>query len=153
MRNTICSIIVHMKKYNRAIFILSIIGIVIAVYVLQSFLRQTSIVCLNSGCEVVRKSSYSYIFGIPVPTFGLVGYSLLLILSILKTMSSKKWIVTGMLGIASCGVLFVSWFTYTELFIIKAICTWCAVSAINMVVLWILTCKTYFTKGLYAHNE
>lgn len=142
-----------MKKYNRAIFIFSIIGIVIAVYVLQSFLRQTSIVCLNSGCEVVRKSSYSYIFGIPVPAFGLVGYSLLLILSILKTMSSKKWIVTGMLGIASGGVLFVSWFTYTELFIIKAICTWCAVSAVNMVVLWILTCKTYFTKGLYAHNE
>ena len=31
--------------YNRIIFALSLIGVVIAIYVTQSFVRQTSIVC------------------------------------------------------------------------------------------------------------
>ena len=44
---------------------------------------------------------------------------------------------------ATFGVLFVSWFTYTELFVIKAICTWCAVSAVNMVIIFILALKSY----------
>lgn len=120
---------------NRMIFILSLLGIAIAAYVTQSFLRQAPIVCINTGCEIVRKSPYSNLFGIPVPGYGLVGYSILALLSFLRTTSKKltnqllPWIV----GIATGGVAFVGWFTYTELFIIRGVCTWCAVSAVNMV--------------------
>lgn len=124
---------------NRTIFILSLAGFFMAIYVLQSFLRQTSIVCISSGCEVVRKSLYSYPFGIPVPAFGLVGYALLALLSFLRTTSTRKELLYAMLGIALFGVCFVTWFTLTELFLIKAICTWCAISAINMVIIFILT--------------
>ncbi|MBI3980781.1 vitamin K epoxide reductase family protein [Candidatus Microgenomates bacterium] len=135
---------------NRIIFFLSLIGIVLAVYVLQSFLRQTSIVCLNSGCELVRKSPASYLFGLlPVPAVGLVGYSLLAILSFLRSASTKYSVLflKIMLGIAIFGVLFVSWFTYTEIFIIKAICTWCAVSAVNMFVIFLLVGKSYLLES------
>lgn len=48
-----------------------------------------------------------------------------------------------MVGMGGFGVVFVSWFTYTELFIIKGICTWCAISAVNMVVIFILSLKSY----------
>lgn len=120
---------------NRIVFILSLIGIAIAIYVLQSFLRDAPIVCVNNGCEVVRKSPYSYLFGIPVPGYGLVGYSILATLAFLRTTSVplRKKLLPWIVGIASGGVAFVLWFTYTELFIIRGICTWCAVSAINMV--------------------
>lgn len=123
------------NRINRILFILSLLGAAIAIYVLQGFLRQAPIVCLNSGCEIVRKSPYSYLFGIPVPGFGLVGYSIIAILVFLRTTSTKMgnqllpWIV----GIASGGVAFVGWFTYMELFVIRGVCTWCAVSAVNMV--------------------
>ena len=127
------------NNYNRVIFILSIIGVIIAIYVFQSFVRQTSIVCVNSGCETVRKSPYSYIFGFPVPGVGLVGYSFLAILAFLRTMSADKRLLYGMLGISTFGVMFVGWFTFTEIFIIKAICTWCAISAVNMLVIFLLT--------------
>src|SRR3989338_1832961 len=129
---------------NRIIFFLSLICIVLAIYVLQSFLRQTSIVCLNSGCELVRKSPYSYLFGfLPVPAVGLVGYSLLAILAFLRSASTKYslFFLKIMLGIGLFGVFFVSWFTYTELFLIKAICTWCAVSAVNMFIIFSLVGK------------
>lgn len=129
--------------YNRIIFVLCVVGILIAIYVLQSFLRKTSIVCLTTGCELVRKSPASYIFGIPVPAFGLVGYSIMAVLSFLRTMSSDKRLLLGILGVAAFGIFFVSWFTYTEIFVIGAICTWCAISAMNMAVVFTLTLKSY----------
>lgn len=130
------------KTLNRVIFILSIIGVLIAIYVTQSFLRGASIVCVNQGCELVRKSAYSKLFGIPVPVFGLVGYFLLAILSFLRTTSSNANYLKAMLAISIFGVAFVTWFTYTELFIIKAICTWCAISAINMYLIFILILRS-----------
>jgi uncharacterized membrane protein len=133
-------------KLNRAIFILSLLGVVIAIYVLQSFLRQAPIVCLNSGCELVRKSPASYLFGIPVPAFGLIGYAFLALFAFLRTghypTRTKKMFLKIMVGIVTFGVLFVSWFTYTELFVIRAVCTWCAVSAVNMGILFILAVKS-----------
>ncbi|MBI3379691.1 vitamin K epoxide reductase family protein [Candidatus Gottesmanbacteria bacterium] len=131
------------KKYNRAIFILSIAGLIIAIYVLQSFLRKSSIVCLNSGCELIRKSPYSYIFGIPVPGFGLAGYFFIMVLSFLRTIYNDRRLIYGMLGISTFGLAFVSWFTYTEIFTIRAICTWCAVSAFNMAIIFLLSVRTF----------
>lgn len=123
------------NRTNRILFILSLLGVAIAIYVLQSFLRDAPIVCLNSGCEIVRKSPYSRLFGIPVPGYGLIGYTILAILAFLRTLSPKlnKQLLPWILGIATGGVAFVAWFTYTEFFIIRGICTWCAVSAVNMV--------------------
>jgi uncharacterized membrane protein len=137
----------NIRLINRVIFILSLLGVAVAVYVLQSFLRQSPIVCISTGCETVRKSPASYPFGIPVPAFGLVGYTLLALLTFLRTMKiqtrSSKLALKFMLGISTFGVLFVSWFTYTELFIIRGVCTWCAVSAINMVFIFLLTLRSY----------
>jgi uncharacterized membrane protein len=136
-------------KLNRAIFILSIIGTVVAVYVLQSFLRKTSIVCVNGGCEMVRKSPLSYIFGIPVPAFGLVGYSVMTVISFLRTIKDSIIYLRAILGIALFGICFTGWFTYTEIFLIKGICTWCALSAVNMWIIFFLAVGNYqiITKG------
>ena len=72
---------------NRIIFVLSLLGIAMAVYVLQGWLRQSSILCFTGGgCDIVRKSPASYLFGvIPVPAVGLIGYSILAILAFLRT--------------------------------------------------------------------
>ena len=131
------------KNLNRIIFILSLAGIAMAVYVLQSFLRESPIVCLNQGCELVRKNPASKIFGVPVPAVGLVGYTILAVLAFLRTASADRRLLYGILGIATFGVLFVSWFTYTELFVIRAVCTWCAVSAVNMAVIFTLAVMSY----------
>lgn len=141
-----------MKMYNRIIFVLSLLGVIMAVYVLQSFLRQSSIICLTgSGCEVVRKSPISYPFGIPVPAFGLVGYTFLAIFAFLKSLipsdqssinnqqlSISNLYTKIMLGIAIFGICFVTWFTSMELFVIKGICMWCAISAVNMYIIFFL---------------
>lgn len=137
-------------KLNRIIFVLSLIGVSIALYVTQSFLRQSPIVCVNTGCELVRKHPSSYLFStIPVPAVGLVGYSLIALSSFLRTASQRffKQFLLVILGIAGFGVLFVSWFTYTEIFVIKGICTWCAISTVNMVLIFFLALKSYLMQA------
>ena len=133
---------------NRLLFILSLGGIAIAIYVLQSFLRDAPIVCLNSGCEVVRKSPYSRLFGLPVPGYGLIGYTILAILAFLRTLSAKlnKQLLPWIVGIGTGGIVFVGWFTYMELFVIRGVCTWCAVSAANMVTIASLAWIEYRSK-------
>ncbi len=129
-------------KINRLIFFLSLLGVLIAIYVLQSFLRDAPIICVNSGCELVRKSPASYILSIPVPAFGLIGYSLITILSFIRTVKDSPKLPIAILSISIFGVLFVSWFTYTEFFIIKAFCTWCLISAIIMVTIFLLSLRS-----------
>lgn len=137
---------------NRLIFILSLIGIAIAIYVTQSFIRETGIYCVNSGgCEAVRKSPASYLFGFfPVPAVGLIGYTIIAICAFLNTTklpTPYSLLPTRlMLGMSTFGVLFVSWFTYTEIFIIKGVCTWCAISAVNMFVIFGLVAKSYILR-------
>lgn len=139
---------------NRAVFVLSLFGVLVAIYVLQSFLRQSSIVCLTAGgCEAVRKSPASYIYGVPVPAFGLIGYSLLLLLSFLRSLSPDKRYVYGMLGIALFGISFVTWFTFVEIFVIKGICTWCAISSVNMYIIFALVVLTLATKRKHKEDQ
>lgn len=145
----------QLQLLNRVIFILSLIGVLVAIYVFQSFVRKTSIVCINSGCELVRKNPASYLWGIPVPAVGLVGYSLLAILSFLRTTQTKSgsMLLKIMLGIGLFGVGFVSWFTYTELFVIRAVCTWCAISAVNMTAIFLLTLKSILLNKNYEVHQ
>lgn len=129
---------------NRIIFVLSLLGVIVAAYVLQGWLRNSPLVCLNgSECAMVAKNPASYPFGIPVPAVGLLGYTILAILAFLRTTSNDKRLLYGILGMGAFGVFFVSWFTYTELFVIKAVCTWCAVSAVNMVIIFLLALQSY----------
>jgi len=122
---------------NSAVFILSLAGFIMAIYVLQSFLKQSSIFCLSGGgCDAVRKSTASYPFGIPVPLFGAIGYLLLTILALFRSSSKNINILKSMFAISLFGICFVSWFTYTELFVIHGICMWCGISTIVMYIVF-----------------
>lgn len=133
-----------LRLLNRVIFFLSIIGFLIAIYVTQSFVRKVGIVCVNSGCELVRKNPASYLFGfLPVPAVGLLGYAVIIVLSFFRTSVKDIRLLLGILGMTIFGVGFTLWFTYTELFVIRAICTWCAISAVNMLVLCSLAYKSF----------
>lgn len=132
-----------LTRINRITFVLAIIGILIAAYVTQSFLRKVGIVCVSSGCELVRKNPASYLWGVPVPSVGLLGYSVIAILAFIRSSNKNKGILKGILGMTAFGVAFTTWFTYTELFVIKGVCTWCAISTINMYVLFGLAVKSY----------
>lgn len=139
---------------NRVIFTLAIVGFVVAGYVLKGYLTESSVFCpIGGGCDAVRKSPYAWPLGIPIPAFGFIGYTVILVLAFLRTLKPENdhKLLTGMLGMAIFGTLFVTGFTLTEAFLIKEFCFWCVISTLIMYIIFGLT-LTSFLKNRKSAN-
>ena len=98
--------------------------------------------CLGSGdCATVNYSPYSEIYGIPVALLGLLAY--LAILAILFLEPSwkllEKFGVYAIFGLSLVGVLFSAYLTFLEFYVINAVCPFCIISAIIILMLFILS--------------
>lgn len=109
--------------------VVALIGLGDAIYLTIHHLTGEIVPCaVTGGCETVLTSSYAEISGIPVAAFGAVAYFIAFSLAILAAFGNKKmWLLFGfqvtLMALAS------SYFVYLQLFVIKAICPYCMVSA------------------------
>ena len=90
------------------------------------------------GCETVANSQYSRIGGVPVAVFG-VGLSLILLVAALgwwKT-GDRRLLATHY-GFSLVGVTFEVYFTFLQVFVIDAICIWCASYGISLVLRFLI---------------
>jgi uncharacterized membrane protein len=100
-----------------------------------------TLVCNVGSCEQVQSSRWATFLGQPVALWGVGFYVLVLALSFAAV--QERWLESRGLMLAlvlltGWGLLFSAWLTYLELFVIRAICQWCVVSAILAAVLFIL---------------
>lgn len=131
-------------KSISAVLFLSLLGLSIAGYLLISYSGSRPVLCFNTGCETVRNSSYSNLFGLPVPLFGVLGYSaiaLICIMSVLRKFPLGH-IKKLLLFFGIFGFVLSAYFTYLEAFVIRAWCLWCVISAVIMTAIFLLTAKT-----------
>lgn len=126
------------KYFKPAILILSVLGFLLSVYLtyLHYSEGQTAFCSQDSGCDSVRQSAYSSILGIPVALLGAVGYALIFWFTFVSITRKVRWILLYTISLA--GFVFSAYLTYLELFVIKAICPYCVVSAIIMTVIFIM---------------
>ncbi len=153
-------------KLRMAMGVLALMGLLVAVYLaifeIGYLFRPDfagEIVCPNQGCETVNRSSYVTMFGLPVAVYGVLGYLAILVVDLgwmtrreMVTLSggNKRRAEAGalrrglarvrvshvLLGLTGFGFVVSLFLTYLELFRIRAICTWCMVSASLMTVLF-----------------
>jgi uncharacterized membrane protein len=98
------------------------------------------------GCEQVALSSWSRIGGIPVAVFG-VGLSLVLLsLALAWWRTNDRRLLAAHYGLSLVGVIFEVWFTYLELFVIGAVCVWCASYGISLVVRFGVALRIWVTR-------
>jgi uncharacterized membrane protein len=109
-------------------------GIGVASYIAIEAAGGDAPTCLagSSGCETVASSSYSHLLGVNIAVFGIVGYVLLLLASLLQGDGAR---MAGF-GFSLVGFGYSVYLTYLELFKIEAICQWCVASAVLMTVLF-----------------
>lgn len=126
------------RYFKPAVLILSIIGFLLSVYLtyLHYSEGQTAFCSQGSDCDVVRQSSYSSLLGIPVALFGAVGYALIFWFTYVSMSKRLRWLLLYTISLA--GFVFSLYLTYLELFVIKAICPYCVVSALIMTAIFIL---------------
>ncbi len=116
--------------------ILSLIGILLALYLMYSqlFKPQFQLCSVNQwvNCNAVIKGEVSHLFDIPVPLYGLTGYVVILIAAFLK----KPKLGFGM---ALFGTLFCLRLMIIEIGFLKVLCPVCLLCQLDMIALTILT--------------
>jgi len=121
----------------------ALLGLLIAGYLAWTKLSGGLPVCGPlHGCETVALSSYSELFGVPVAMFGVVFSFVLLGLSLAWWRRANRRALLGLYGLGLLGVLFVAYLTYLELFVIGAVCVWCAGYALTVLSGWITAAVT-----------
>jgi len=127
---------------NKIIFVLANIGLLVSLYLLWTYVSGAPIVCSSGGCEVVRASPYSHLFGIPLPVFGVIFYIVIIIFSLLvgiwQHFPDNK-IKRIILIVAFFGFVYSVYLTYLEAFVIHGFCDWCMASAIISALIFVLS--------------
>jgi uncharacterized membrane protein len=78
------------------------------------------------NCDIVNRSEYSSLFGIPVAGIGVAGYGLLLVLSTFKRLDNQT--PTRLLLAAGIGLAFALYLTYVEAYVLTTWCILCLTS-------------------------
>lgn len=104
---------------------MALAGLAVAGYLTWAHYADTSVVCpVGGGCETVQESSYAEIAGIPVALLGVLGYAVILGLIAWDAPVARLAAAT----LAFTGLLFSAYLMVLQLFVIDAVCTWCAVN-------------------------
>jgi uncharacterized membrane protein len=91
----------------------------------------------NFNCDIVNRSRYSVIFGVPVALIGICGYFALLMLSTLFRAHPKTPAL--LLGAATLGLGFAFYLTYIEGFVLGVWCILCLSSLVLIVLITALS--------------
>lgn len=129
----------------KAVQLLAVGGILLAIYLLWEQITQTPFaVCnINSfiNCNSIISGLVAKTFGISTPLIGLVGYIGMLLAAILK---KKK----TLLGFVSFGLIFCLWIAYQEFFLLHVLCPVCILCQLDMVSVFILAIFLYKKKTI-----
>lgn len=136
------------QRLMSIVAILAVCGIVVSSVSLQHHYRKSKTeycdIGENFNCDIVNRSEYSEVLGIPVALIGMIGYGALGGLATLyrERRESPLLILAGALG----GLAFALYLTYVEARVLGVWCILCLGSlglitaiAIVSIVLWIKT--------------
>ena len=131
-----------MAKY--IIPVLCILGLGIAVYLAYVENTHTEAVCGPVGdCNTVQQSEYARLFEIlPIGVLGVAGYLVILLAwgaARSQRGGTARLARAAMFALATFGLIFSSYLTFLEPFVIGATCAWCIASAVIMTALFLTT--------------
>jgi len=125
-------------NFLNILYICGIIGILDTLYLVYHKIQNTDVACPffpKEWCRKVQYSPQSKTLGIPNSVAGFFMYAAILVLTYLFSLGAIGF--WPILAIVTFGFLFSMYFTYVQAFVLKAFCTWCVISAINFIVMFI----------------
>jgi uncharacterized membrane protein len=97
--------------------------------------------CTSGGCERAMFSRWGWFFGVDVALIGVIGYTLLLVTSLVSLQprwQAARWPVGLLLLLALIGFVFTLRLKYGEFIVLHTFCPWCAISAVAITIITLL---------------
>ena len=117
---------------------LSLAGMIVSGVSLQRHYAKSTTTYCHFGeqfdCDIVNRSEYSSLMGIPVAGIGVAGYGLLLALSTVRCLRSET--TTQLLLAALAGLGFALYLTYVEAYVLM---TWCILCLTSLALITLIT--------------
>ena len=127
------------------IAILALAGVIVSGVSLQRhYAKSATAFCdfnQKFSCDVVNRSEYSTVQGIPVAGIGIAGYAVLFLLS--TFWKSRRETPTRLLGAAIGGLAFALYLTYIEAY---ELMTWCILCLISLALISLISLLAIFVK-------
>lgn len=132
----------ELQQRSRILFaciaLLSLTGVIVSAVSLQRhYAKSATQFCDFSqrfSCDIVNRSEYSSIVGIPVAGIGVAGYVFLLLLSTLWR--ARLETPNRLLGVAIAGLAFALYLTYIEGYVLT---TWCILCLISLLLIALIS--------------
>jgi len=127
---------------NRIFFlliaVLSVAGVIVSAISLQRhYAKSATEFCDLSqqfSCDIVNRSEYSSLMGIPVAGIGVLGYAALLVLA--TFWGTRVETPNRLLGAAIAGLAFALYLTYIEAYVLT---TWCILCLISLALISLIS--------------
>jgi uncharacterized membrane protein len=130
-------------KNRMAIALLGLIGALIALYMtLHKLGLIGELLCGTGSCEIVQTSKYAVFMGVPVPYWGLVGYTVLTtvaVISLQPRFLDSRAVRIALIILSTGAFAFSAYLSALEQFVIHAWCRWCIGSAVVATLILICT--------------
>jgi vitamin-K-epoxide reductase (warfarin-sensitive) len=134
------------QGYSWAIFILAVAGILISAVSLYNHYQtgETSYCSFDEtfNCDLVNRSIYSSIGGVPVALIGLLGYGMIAALSRIAT--RNRGVAAALLVSSLVGLGFAMYLTYVEAYVLAVWCILCLGSQAIILLITVLSALLFF---------
>ena len=128
----------HNRGLFVAIAVLALAGIVVSAVSLQRHYAKSATAFCDVGekfnCDIVNRSEYSEMMGIPVAGIGVVGYGVLFALSTIYRARAKTPL--RLLVAAIAGLAFALYLTYVEGYVLT---TWCILCLTSLALIFVIS--------------
>ena len=128
-----------------AIAVLAVAGVIVsAVSLERHYAKSATAFCDFSqrfSCDVVNRSEYSSLMGIPVAGIGVVGYAVLFVLATFWRARSET--PNRLLAAALGGLAFALYLTYIEAYVLT---TWCILCLISLALISMISLLSIVVK-------
>lgn len=121
---------------------LSLLGLWDSIYLWWVYTSPSRpMVCLGTGCDVVRASSFAHLWGLPLPVYGVAMYGAVALLSFAEPLfaaGAASGIRYAVAMVSASGFLASLYLTRIEATVLHAWCAWCVVSAFAVSFIFVL---------------
>jgi uncharacterized membrane protein len=131
-----------MDRVGKSAVLLALLGVVNSVYLTWVKLTDSYATCGPIGdCESVNSSRYAEFAGVPIALIGILGYLAIMAVVLIepKFPSFQEGLRLAFFGFTLTGTIYSAYLTYVEIAILNAVCPYCVLSAILMLVLFVIS--------------